>query len=109
MSLWYPDAVASIIGIFHIKKQIEQCFISRIFACITENVSTFNALRVFTSLKLDTNCRQVTATNSSSSTDKRQTSKAPSKSAEDNTIKFNDLLQHFKSVQSRHEKQRRLG
>ncbi|KAI8884597.1 ARM repeat-containing protein [Backusella circina FSU 941] len=55
---------------------------------------------------------QVTATNSSSSSsgmEKRQTTKAPSKSTEDNTIKFNELLQHFKSVQSRHEKQRRIA
>ncbi|KAI7867249.1 vacuolar protein 14 C-terminal Fig4p binding-domain-containing protein [Spinellus fusiger] len=46
-------------------------------------------------------------------TPKRQVIKASisssSKQAEEPVIRFNDLLQHFKNVQSRHERQRRQG
>ncbi|GAA5808622.1 hypothetical protein MFLAVUS_002014 [Mucor flavus] len=47
---------------------------------------------------------------STSSTDNKKSSTTASKTAkveEINTIKYQELLQHFKSVQSRHEKQRR--
>lgn len=46
---------------------------------------------------------------STSSTDnkKSSTTSKTAKVEETNTIKYQELLQHFKSVQSRHEKQRR--
>lgn len=50
------------------------------------------------------------ATVSTTSTDNKKSSSTASKSTkseETNTIKYQELLQQFKAVQSRHEKQRR--
>ena len=47
------------------------------------------------------------STVTSTSTDKKSSKSNSTKTEEINTIKYGDLLTHFKSVQFRHEKQRR--
>ncbi|KAG1170256.1 hypothetical protein G6F70_007848 [Rhizopus microsporus] len=68
------------------------------------SVSSLGFLHVLPKSPVAASAVNNTAT-STTSTEKRQASKA--KVDETNGIKYQELLQHFKSVQARHEKQRR--
>ena len=109
MPVWYPNAATSIFGIFYLTKQTQQRFIVRFSSCLAKKVKKNREMytenkQFFFSSPVAASAVNNTAT-STTSTEKRQASKA--KVDETNGIKYQELLQHFKSVQARHEKQRR--
>ncbi|CAO3654695.1 unnamed protein product [Mucor fragilis] len=96
----YPYLFKCLYGILMLLPQ------SSAFSTLRNRLSSVSSLGFLHVLpKATTPATSSTAT--STSTDRKGSKSSSTKVEEANTIKYGDLLTHFKSVQSRHEKQRR--
>ncbi|KAF1802558.1 vacuolar protein 14 C-terminal Fig4p binding-domain-containing protein [Mucor lusitanicus] len=95
----YPYLFKCLYGILMLLPQ------SSAFSTLRNRLSSVSSLGFLHVLPKATPATSSTAT--STSTDRKGSKSSSTKVEEINTIKYSDLLTHFKSVQSRHEKQRR--
>ncbi|KAK4514750.1 uncharacterized protein ATC70_002353 [Mucor velutinosus] len=95
----YPYLFKCLYGILMLLPQ------SSAFSTLRNRLSSVSSLGFLHVLPKVTPVASSTAT--STSTDRKSSKSSSTKAEEISTIKYGDLLTHFKSVQSRHEKQRR--